>query len=101
VVEQKYGVWQSKCFNKLKPPSQEELEEICRHIGYRNVTSAQVRTRPDDSKIAGMLLGFKSALLIKCALLILLGHSSVRPSVFPSVAYFFNAFASRALKFRI
>jgi hypothetical protein len=56
VVEQKYGMWQSKCFDKNKPPSQEELDEMCRSIGYRNVKTAQARTRPDDSKIAGTLL---------------------------------------------
>lgn len=48
VMQQEFGVWHTKCFPKSKPPTQEDLIEICRTMGYINPQHAKARARVDN-----------------------------------------------------
>ena len=45
-MQQTYGVWHTKCFPKPNPPTQSELEAICRRIGYTDVTKVEQNLIP-------------------------------------------------------
>lgn len=34
IIEQKFGLWETKCFPKSNPPTIAEVREICRKLGY-------------------------------------------------------------------
>lgn len=38
-MQRSFGFWHTKCFPKSTPPSQEELENLCKELGFDNVTN--------------------------------------------------------------
>ncbi|CRK92869.1 CLUMA_CG006281, isoform A [Clunio marinus] len=43
VMERTYGIWHTKCFPKATPPSQQELEDLCKKLGFKNHPDAMAR----------------------------------------------------------
>lgn len=39
-MERSYGIWHTKCFPRSSPPSQEELEDLCKKLGFNETTKA-------------------------------------------------------------
>lgn len=39
-MERSFGIWHTKCFPKSTPPSQQELEDLCKKLGFKNITEA-------------------------------------------------------------
>lgn len=39
IIERSNGVWQTKCFPKMNNPTKANLLNICRELGFANVTS--------------------------------------------------------------
>lgn len=35
VMERSFGIWHVKCFPKESPPSQDELENLCKRLGFK------------------------------------------------------------------
>lgn len=40
VMQRSFGIWHTKCFPKSSPPTQDELEELCRKLGFKDTTKA-------------------------------------------------------------
>jgi hypothetical protein len=53
VIQRSFGIWHTKCFSKETPPNLEELEDLCKKLGFKASTKAIGRiTNPKiDSKI--------------------------------------------------
>ncbi|XP_017840080.1 serine protease nudel [Drosophila busckii] len=52
VIEQTYGVWHTKCFPKSTPPSNDEVRQICRQLGYSPDRQPSYRLIDDASNEA-------------------------------------------------
>ena len=35
-----FGIWHTKCFPKETPPTQDELEDLCKKLGFSNTSKA-------------------------------------------------------------
>lgn len=46
-MQRTYGIWHTKCFPKSDPPNQVELEELCKQLGFKNITKAEGRIAKD------------------------------------------------------
>lgn len=42
-MQRSYGIWHTKCFPRSSPPSQEELEDLCKKLGFKELASAHGR----------------------------------------------------------
>lgn len=42
-MQRSFGVWHTKCFPKISPPTQAELESLCEQIGFANATDVKGR----------------------------------------------------------
>lgn len=40
VLERSFGIWHTKCFPKATQPTQEELEDLCKKLGFRKTSNA-------------------------------------------------------------
>jgi hypothetical protein len=47
IMQRTYGIWHTKCFPKSEPPNQVELEELCKQLGFKNVSKAEGRIASD------------------------------------------------------
>lgn len=43
VIQQSYGVWHTKCFPKPNEPTEDEISDICRKVGYTDLHKARGR----------------------------------------------------------
>lgn len=43
VMERSFGIWHTKCFPKDSPPTQDELEVLCRKLGFKETKTAHGR----------------------------------------------------------
>src|SRR5690349_11023006 len=52
-MERSFGIWHTKCFPKDSPPTQEELELLCKKLGFKDTKTAIGRifneTKPENS----------------------------------------------------
>lgn len=48
VIEQSYGIWHTKCFDKRSPINGTEIKDICASLGYRNTQNATWHTLDDQ-----------------------------------------------------
>lgn len=48
VMQQEFGIWHTKCFPKSKPPTEKDLIEICKKMGYINPIQPKARARVDN-----------------------------------------------------
>lgn len=48
VMKQDNGIWHTKCFLKSKPPTESDLVELCKKLGYIDPISPKARTRVDN-----------------------------------------------------
>ncbi|XP_063702432.1 serine protease nudel [Culicoides brevitarsis] len=55
VMQQEFGVWHTKCFPKSKPPTQTDLIEICRKMGYIDPKYPKARARVDNETVMAIL----------------------------------------------
>lgn len=42
-MEKTFGIWHTKCFPKETPPTQEELEALCKKLGFKDTTKVSAR----------------------------------------------------------
>jgi hypothetical protein len=35
-MQRSFGIWHTKCFPKATPPNQEELEDLCKKLGFHD-----------------------------------------------------------------
>uniref|UniRef100_A0A1A9W4A8 Peptidase S1 domain-containing protein n=1 Tax=Glossina brevipalpis TaxID=37001 RepID=A0A1A9W4A8_9MUSC len=47
IIEQKFGLWETKCFPKSNPPTIVEVHEICRKLGYHPYNQPSYRLIDD------------------------------------------------------
>jgi hypothetical protein len=40
VIQRSFGIWHTKCFPKETPPNLEELEDLCKKLGFKASTKA-------------------------------------------------------------
>lgn len=40
VMQRSFGIWHTKCFPKETPPTLEELEDLCKKLGFKNSAKA-------------------------------------------------------------
>lgn len=57
VMQQEFGIWHTKCFPRSKPPTQTDLVEICRKMGYIDPVTPKARARLEND--IGKSLSFK------------------------------------------
>lgn len=51
VMQNSFGIWHTKCFPKAAPPTQEQLEYLCKQLGFGNVARAESRiTNPAENE---------------------------------------------------
>lgn len=54
VMQRSFGIWHTKCFPKASPPRQDELEDLCKKLGFKDVTKVVGRitntTQRSDDK---------------------------------------------------
>lgn len=62
-MERSFGIWHTKCFPKSTPPTQEELEDLCKQLGFKNTTNAMTKIKNSKSNIT--LINFDSAIQAK------------------------------------
>lgn len=43
IMQQTFGLWHSKCFNKTTPPQKDELLQLCQTLGYTEQTRVDIR----------------------------------------------------------
>lgn len=48
VIEQTYGVWHTKCYPRPHHPTDEEIREICKKVGYHDTSKATGRVVHDS-----------------------------------------------------
>lgn len=50
-MQKSYGIWHTKCFPKATPPNQDELEYLCKQLGWGNIARAESRiTNPAENE---------------------------------------------------
>lgn len=61
VVERSLGLWHTKCFPKSSAPNQEDVEMLCRELGFNNVENLQAIVKGDiiDAKRNGKFSNIK------------------------------------------
>lgn len=47
-MQQEFGIWHTKCFPKSKPPTEADLKEICKKMGYIEPAHPKARALIDD-----------------------------------------------------
>lgn len=50
VMQQTFGLWHSKCYNKTTPPNREEMLQLCQTLGYKERTRVDVRILKEDEE---------------------------------------------------
>lgn len=55
VIEQSYGIWHTKCFPRSNPPDQNEIQDICKQLGYLNTSKVNFRVIQSSSNILNLL----------------------------------------------
>lgn len=66
IMQQEFGVWHTKCFPKSKPPTEIDLFEVCRKLGYATIQMPKARTRIDTE--TGTSIKFNNTNLLNVTL---------------------------------
>lgn len=53
-MQRSFGIWHTKCFPKSSPPTLEELEDLCKKLGFKTSTKAigRITNLKMDSKLS-------------------------------------------------
>lgn len=51
IMERSFGIWHTKCFPKSSPPTQEELELLCKRLGFKDTAIAVGRIMTSEQQM--------------------------------------------------
>lgn len=54
-MQRSFGIWHTKCFPKSSPPTQEELEDLCKQLGHQDTSNAKGRVKISNPNAAELV----------------------------------------------